>query len=256
MFILSKVLSLLSQPLAWLCAVLLTSLVLVHRKPIVARRMGWAALTMVLILGWKPLPDLLLRDLEGRYPEQPLAADLNRYAGMVVLGGASAAGYVAQDHSLPQLNDAAERMNAPVAALRRNPGLRIVFTGGEGELFAAGPSEAARARAFFDSMGVAADRVTYEDESRNTFENAMLTALVPGIDRTQRWLLVTSAWHMPRAMATFTKAGWNVTAYPVDFRTGSATPWTEYSWPISIAHWHIALHECTGLVAYRITGRM
>jgi uncharacterized SAM-binding protein YcdF (DUF218 family) len=147
-------------------------------------------------------------------------------------------------------------MIAPIAMLRHNPRLRIVFTGGEGSLLASGPSEAERVRPFFDSMGLGANQVTYEAASRTTYENAVLSAQLPGINIGQRWLLVTSAWHMPRSMATFTKVGWNVTAYPVDFRTGNDTPWTEYSLKDGARNWQLLLHECLGWLAYRATGRI
>jgi uncharacterized SAM-binding protein YcdF (DUF218 family) len=117
-------------------------------------------------------------------------------------------------------------------------------------------SEAQRAKMFFDSVGLAGPGVEYEGASRTTHENATLTSQLQGIDITQRWLLVTSAWHMPRSMATFTKAGWNVTAYPVDFRTGLATPWNEYSVGSGLRSWQLVLHEYLGWVAYRMTGRL
>jgi uncharacterized SAM-binding protein YcdF (DUF218 family) len=59
-----------------------------------------------------------------------------------------------------------------------------------------------------------------------------------------------------RSMATFIKAGWNVTAYPVDFRTGNATPWTEYSLKDGARNWQMLFHECLGWLAYRLTGRL
>ena len=71
----------------------------------------------------------------------------------------------------------------------------------------------------------------------------------------QAWLLLTSASHMPRALATFRKAGWNVTPYPVDFRAGTHTPWTQYSLAEGAKKWHLALHELAGLLAYRLAGR-
>jgi len=95
----------------------------------------------------------------------------------------------------------------------------------------------------------------FEFGSRTTYENAVFTAALPGVDRTRPWLLVTSAWHMPRALATFRAAGWNVTPYPVDYRTGIRTPWTEYSLVDSPRRWRIALHEWAGLLAYRLAGR-
>jgi uncharacterized SAM-binding protein YcdF (DUF218 family) len=84
----------------------------------------------------------------------------------------------------------------------------------------------------------------------------VLTAQLPGIDIKQPWLLVTSAWHMPRSMGTFVTAGWNVTAYPVDFRTAPSTPWTAYSLKDGARDWQLALHELVGLLAYRLAGRL
>jgi uncharacterized SAM-binding protein YcdF (DUF218 family) len=78
---------------------------------------------------------------------------------------------------------------------------------------------------------------------------------LPGVDASRAWLLVTSAWHMPRAMAAFKRAGWQVTAYPVDFRAGQVTPWTQYSMDGSVKKWRIGLHELIGLAIYRLTGR-
>jgi uncharacterized SAM-binding protein YcdF (DUF218 family) len=152
------------------------------------------------------------------------------------------------------LNAAAARLTAPVSMLRRNPNLHMVYTGGEGELLGSGPSEAERARIFFDSQDVPPARVMYESKSHNTHDNAVMTAQLPGLNPAQHWLLVTSAWHMPRAMATFSKAGWNVTAYPVDFYSAPATPWSAYTFQESLDHWHMALHELLGIAAYPLAG--
>lgn len=217
--------------------------------------LGWAALTVLLLQGWEPLPDALLRQLETQNPGPASGSPLQQYAGVVVLGGALEPAYVWQGHNQPALNDAAERMTVPIALLQQYPQLRLLFTGGEGELFAEGLTEAERARIFFDSMGVPPQRVMYESASHTTYENAVFSAAVPGVNPALPWLLLTSASHMPRALATFRKAGWNVTPYPVDFRTGSHTPWTQYSLAIGAHKWRLALHELFGLLAYRLTGQ-
>lgn len=255
MFIASKLFALLTQPLTWIAALLVLSL-LVPRRTALGRRLVLAALMLLLVMGWLPLPELLIRNLENHYAEVPPQADLRGFAGVVVLGGSTEPGYIAQDHAQPLLNDAAERMTAPLAMLHNYPHLRLLYTGGEGDWLGSGPSEAEQARGFFTSFGLPEQRVEYESASRTTHENAVLTARLPGVDTTQRWLLVTSAWHMPRAMATFAKAGWNVTAYPVDFRTGSATPWNAYSLKDGARNWQLVLHELLGIVAYRVTGRL
>jgi len=256
MFIASKVLALLAQPLHWVIVLLAVSALLNASRRKLARRLTVTALLVLLASGWQVLPDSLLRQLETAYPEFSPEADLSGYAGVVVLGGAMEPGYMAQDHQQPLLGSGAERMTAAVALAQRFPALRIVFTGGEGELWGTGPSEAERARRFFKAMGLPEDRLVLEAASRNTYENAVLTARVPGIDPTRRWLLVTSAWHMPRAMGSFQKALWNVTAYPVDFRTGNTTPWSNYSLSAGAEKWQMVLRELLGLLAYRLAGRM
>ena len=257
MFITSKLLSFLTQPLAWVALLMLLALVWMRRRPTGARRALLLALVLGLLVGWLPLADALLCPLENRNPApaEVSAGQLNGYVGVVVLGGALEAAYVWRGHDQVALNGAAERMTVPVALLRQQPGLRVIFTGGEGELWAQGMSEATRAQKFFSSMGVAPNRVEYEDKSRTTYENAVFSAALPNVDKSQRWLLLTSAWHMPRSLAAFRAAGWNVTPYPVDYRTGDSTPWTEYSLAHGAVRWQLLLHEYAGWLAYAMAGR-
>lgn len=255
MHILAKLLDFLLNPLAWTLLLVGIAWLQAHRRPQHLRPWLAAALAVALLSGWQALPEWLLNTLERQYTEWSPEASTEGYAGVVVLGGALSAGYLAQQHLQPGLNDAAERMTAAVALLRRNPRLHLVFTGGEGAAFGTGPSEAARAAAFFATLGVPPNALLLEDRSRNTYENAVLTGQMPDIDRGRPWLLLTSAWHMPRAMRVFQAQGWNVTAYPVDFRTVENPPWARFSLTEGPAIWQLALHEWVGLLAYRLLGR-
>jgi len=256
MFFASKILALITQPLVWVFSLLLLSMLVLPRKPRIGKWLVGSALVVLVLMAWKPLPEAIIRELESRYSELTPDAKLQGYVGMVVLGGGLESGRAQLAHVQPMLNDAAERMTGTVAALRYNPTLQVLFTGGEGSLMGIGQTEAERAKLFFDSLGVPATQVQYESASRNTYENAVLSAQLPGVDPTQRWLLVTSAWHMPRSMATFQKAGWNVTAYPVDFRTGDSSNWLDFSMAGGAAQWQLALHELVGLLAYKLAGRL
>lgn len=256
MFIAAKLLAFVTQPLAWVVLLLLLGLLTLRWRRRTGTRLIWAAWLILLVQGWLPLPDALIRQLEAQHPASTSPPDLQGYAGIVVLGGALESANIWQDHGQPALNDAAERMTAALPLLQRYPQLPLLFTGGQGELLAQALTEADRARLFYASMGVPAERLRFESASRTTDENARFSAAVPGVDKTQPWLLVTSAWHMPRALATFRKAGWNVTPYPVDFRTGIAPDWMQYSLARGAARWHLALHELAGLLAYRLMGRL
>ena len=253
MFVLAKLLAFLTQPLAWV-ALLLTAGLLLQRWRRSGTALLWGALALLLLQGWEPLPDALLRRLEAQHPA-PKPAGLERYAGVIVLGGATESSYVWEGHAQPALNDAAERMTAALPLLQQAPQLRLLFTGGEGELFGQGMTEAERARRFYAAMGVDPQRLLLESASRTTFENAVLSAALPGVDPAQPWLLLTSAWHMPRAMAAFANAGWNVTPWPTDYRAGLHTPWTQYSLAGGARKWHLVLHEHLGLWVYRLSGR-
>jgi uncharacterized SAM-binding protein YcdF (DUF218 family) len=267
MFAVSKLLSFVTQPLAWVVLLLSTGLLLQSLRPVSGTRLGKClgkrlcllALALLLVLGWQPLPQWGLRLLEARHAV-PESLEMAAFEGLVVLGGALESGYRWRAPDLmgklqAQLNNAAERMTAPLPLLAAHPHLKLVFTGGSGELWGEDLSEAARAAIFYEQMGAgqlpqADSRLIYEGESRNTLENAWLSARLPGVDPGRRWLLVTSAFHMPRALAVFQKAGWNVTPYPVDFRAGLSTPWTEYSLKDGAYDWHVLLHEVIGLWVY------
>ncbi|MDP3700429.1 MAG: YdcF family protein [Hylemonella sp.] len=253
MFVLAKLFAFLTQPLAWV-AVLLALGLLLQRWRRASTALLWSALVLLLLQGWEPLPDALLRRLEAQHPA-PVKLDLQRYAGVIVLGGALESSYVWQGHTQPALNGAAERLTAAPPLLQGAPQLKLLFTGGEGELIFKGLTEAERARRFYASLGVDAQRLILESASRTTYENAVLSAALPGVDKTRPWLLLTSAWHMPRSMATFEKAGWNVTPWPADYRAGLETPWTQYSLAEGAAKWKTALHEVIGLWVYRLSGR-
>jgi uncharacterized SAM-binding protein YcdF (DUF218 family) len=151
------------------------------------------------------------------------------------------------------LNDAAERMTVPIAFMRKFPNFELIFSGGEGRLVPTGTTEAELAGVFYTEQGVDMKRVTLESQARTTRENAIRVAALLGERCKQHWLLVTSAWHMPRSMSEFQAVGCNVTAYPVDFRTGEETAWTEYSMAGSLMAWQTALHEYLGMFVYGVT---
>lgn len=249
MYLLSKLLGAITQPLFWLALWWGLALLRLKRARRASVAMLWSGLAVLGLLGFEAIPDALLRPLENRYPV-PDAASIERHVGLIVLGGATGHPGIQQAHGQVPLGDAAERMTVPVALLRQHPHLDLVFAGGEGRLLKTGIAEAELARAFYQEQGLDMRRVHLESGSRSTRENARLTSAQLGERCRQPWLLVTSAWHMPRAMAEFAAAGCKVTAYPVDFRTGAGTLWTEYSLANSLMRWQVALHEWLGGAVY------
>lgn len=253
-FVVSKLLSAITQPLFWLALWWLLALLLLEKKPRAAKRMLWSSLVLLGLLGFQALPDALLRALERRYPAQPMAAALEQHAGMLVLGGAVEHPASWQAHGQVPLGQSAERMTVPVGLMRQHPQWQLVFSGGEGRLLATGITEGQLAQQFYAEQGVDMARVQIEQGARTTRENALRVAQTLGERCSQQpWLLVTSAWHMPRSVAEFEAVGCKVTPYPVDFRTGTHTAWYRYHMADSLLRWQVALHEWLGQLAYALT---
>ncbi|TCO74196.1 YdcF family protein [Rhodovulum euryhalinum] len=214
------------------------------RALVTAAALGWGAIVL------SPLANTMLRGIESRHPVPQIAGPV---AGIVVLGGAEdPVGTLAWGP--PSLNEGGERFFAALELARLYPDAPVMFTGGSGRLKRADLPEAEVARRVLTSAGLDPARLILEGASRNTAENARLgRALAPA--RAGRWLLVTSAFHMPRAVETFCAAGWTgLVPYPVDFRShpGLGLRWAPAE---SIQTFNLALHEYLGLAVYRATGR-
>jgi uncharacterized SAM-binding protein YcdF (DUF218 family) len=142
-----------------------------------------------------------------------------RRTGIIVLGGVI-------DASGPSpgvmLNEAAERLAVVPELARRYPNARILFSGGSGALIDDADAEASFAAGLLESFGIARDRIILEDRSRNTVENAVFSKAIVQPRPGERCLLVTSAYHMPRAIGVFRKAGFPVEPDPIDWRTRRA----------------------------------
>ncbi|GJE43992.1 YdcF family protein [Methylobacterium soli] len=202
--------------------------------------------------GLSPLSAIALAPLEERFPA--FTEDGAPVTGIIVLGGGIDAGLSKARNQLV-VNDAGERPIYLADLARRFPGARLVFSGGSGSLHDA-TSEADIVGWMGDVLGLPRSRLILENRSRNTYENAQFTANLVQPKPGERWLLVTSAWHMPRAMGCFRQAGFAVTAHPVDYRTRG---WADAARVSSFAsdgllQLDLAAKEWIGLLAYRLTG--
>ncbi|GAB4176372.1 MAG: YdcF family protein [Thalassobaculales bacterium] len=209
---------------------------------------GGGVLAAVAGLSVLPLGDWLMAPLENRFPMAPDTP----YDGIVVLGG-GVVGHLALERGQPQLSASADRLVAGLALLRQNPQARMIYAGGPGSLRHAEEPDADVARQVFTLLGAPQERITYENRSRNTAENARnaLAAAAPAAG--ERWALVTSAWHMPRAIGAFRRQGFAVTAYPVDYATGGRALWLP-GLARGVGRTGFALKEWAGLAWYWLTG--
>ena len=213
-----------------------------------------ASILLFAICGFSPMGNALILPLEQRFP--PWNPARGAPDGIIILGGAFDT-VVAPARGEISLNEAAERMISAVELARKYPNARIVFSGGSGRIIYAGSAEAELAVRLFEYLGVPASRIITEDRARDTDENAKFSKAVAEPKPGERWLLVTSAHHMPRAIGAFRRAGFPVEAYPVDWRTRGpedlGRPFRTLS--DGLKRTDTAGHEWIGLLIYWLTGR-
>lgn len=219
------------------------------------RRMVLSATILLVVGGLSPLGHAVMLPLENRFP----AADLERgrkLTGIVVLGG-SLDMLVSTSRERFALTEAGERLVETALLARQFPDARIVVSGGGGGLLYERASEARTAVDLLVKLGIARDRLILEERSRNTYQNAVEARDLVRPGPAQRWLLVTSANHMPRAIGSFRRAGFPIEAWPVDYRTRGRADLTRFfSKPSSgLRRLDIATRQWAGLFAYWATGR-
>ena len=253
-FSVSKLLWMVMVPSTFLVIVAVLGLLLMRHR----RRVGVGLVALGLVglpaAGLGPFGRMLTMSLEDRFPV--FADDGRPVAGVIVLGGSELPDVTAA-RGQPAFQESAERMFALADLSRRYPDARVIFSGGSGRLFGSPMQEADVVRMALPQLGVDPARIEYEPASRNTAENARLSRELAQPKPGERWLLVTSAMHMPRAVGCFRAAGFPVTAYPVDFHTtGRGNPWRLFgSVAEGLQFFDAAMREWVGLTVYYWTGR-
>jgi len=254
-FYLSKIFWFFIQPLNLAIFLLLTGLVaaLFGRRRLAG--MGSIAAFVILALSaWTSIGATMLNPLEERFPKPALP---DRIEGIVVLGGGFE-GAINLARGGYELNSGGDRMVETAILARRFPQAKIVVSGGNGSLFLDGEGDADTAPRLLEALGVAADRLTLEDKSRNTYENAVFSRDLVQPKPGETWLLVTSAFHMPRAKALFDKAGFATVPWPVDYRTSGkeGIGFFRDNPGDSLQATTMAIREWIGLFAYRLSGKI
>ena len=255
-FYVSKVLWFFAQPSNAILLLLLAGIVLLwSRWARTGRALVVASGALLFAGGLTPLGHALMLPLEERFARANLSSGAS-LDGIVILGGAqdmtvrTARGVIA-------VNESAERLIEGVMLARRYPDIKILFTGGSGDVFEKHLSEAQGAAALLESLGVARKRLLLEKEAKNTFQNALYSLRLANPRPGARWLLVTSASHMPRAMGCFRKVGFAIEPWPVDYRTrGYQDVWRFFPKPSEgLRRVDNAVREWAGLLAYWVTDR-
>jgi uncharacterized SAM-binding protein YcdF (DUF218 family) len=254
-FVLSKTLGIMLLPINFLIGLGVTgAILLATRYARLGRRFLIASAVLLAACAFSPLGNWLFYPLESRFP--PWDDARGAPDGIVVLGG-SIEPNISAVHGVPVVHGAADRLIATAALAHRYPKARIIFTGGSANMISGDAREADYAAQIFESLGISRERLTMERNSRNTQENAEFSKVLAAPKSGERWLLVTSAYHMPRSVGLFRKAGFEVEPYPVDWwLSGRADLWSFRVFSVDgLAAIDTGIHEWLGLVAYWMTGK-
>jgi uncharacterized SAM-binding protein YcdF (DUF218 family) len=218
---------------------------------IIGTRLLVASAIILVICGLSPVGFWLLNPLESRFPVWDPSR--GNPAGVIVLGGSIDAD-LSSARGMAVFPTGADRLIAAAELARSYPNIPIIFTGGSPDLDA-GAREADFAEDIFERLGLPKGRVIMERNSRNTIENASFTKAIASPKPGDHWLLVTSAYHMPRSIGVFRTAGFSVEPYPVDWLTpGASRFWIDRPF-LGLRRTDLGFHEWLGLFADWILGR-
>lgn len=253
--VLSKIIPVFVYPLG-------LSLLLLGIAAALRRRAGWtralcfSAFLLLLLFSSGTVSQLLMRSLEDQCP-QPPAESIPQADAIVVLGGGTSRGPAAPGQA-PQLSVASDRLLYAARLFREGKAPLILFSGGVAPLVADRPqgSEAESAATLLQEWAVPGQAILLENKSRNTRENALFSRQILQSRGVSHILLVTSAFHMPRASAVFRKLGFQVIPAPANFQTAEDQGLLLRILPSaeSLAGSELALKEWLGLLVYRLRG--
>jgi len=206
-----------------------------------------------LIVAVFPIGRPMTLALENRFPvmrELPAQVD-----GIIVLGGVVDE-VVSRSRGQISIGGGIERLFALADLSKKYPDAKRVFTSGSGKLLTQNIKEADVVGPLLTALGLDVDRVLFEGASRNTYKNAVLTHEMVAPGPAETWILITSAFHMPRAIGVFRQAGWPIVAYPVHYKyRGDEGFQLKFNLRGGLNELSAAIHEWLGLVFYRLTGK-
>ncbi len=259
-FYLAKAVWFFLQPSAFVIFLILAGLLLKKtRFQRWGRRFIVIGIVGFLAIAFSPLGRQLMIPLEDRFPqikaENPIA-EAAQPDGIIVLGGTIHM-RVSDQRGVPSIVSGAERIFEAVKIARKYPSARIILVGGPNTVGDNPTADSTVVKKMMIDLGIEPARLETETRSRNTWQNAEMAKQLAKPKKGETWWLITSAYHMPRAIGCFRAAAWPVTAYPVDYFTGGETSrFAPFYYALDgVTITDTAAKEWLGLLVYKATGR-
>ena len=220
-------------------------------------RLIFIASITLLVVAFSPLARNIMLPLENRFPlvkTQDIKG--KKVDGIVVLGGTVHMG-VSEKRGVPSIVSGAERIIETAILARQFPNARIIAVGGPNTLFSKPAADATVVKKLLIDLGVKGERISTDPSSRNTWQNAINSKTIANPKPGENWLLVTSAYHMARAVGCFRVAKFDISPFPVDYYTGGEMDRFNFFYYAfdGITMTDTAVKEWLGLIAYKLTDR-
>ncbi|MBV6653923.1 MAG: YdcF family protein [Mameliella sp.] len=252
-FILSKLLVFLVKPITWLTVLLFLSWFSGNPK----RKRRYVMLALVVLLVFSN--GFLFNAMISTWEPETLTADkiASPYAVGILLGGYSNQNIV-PGHDRHNFNSRANRFTNALELYKQGKIKKLLLSGGQGSIIKRNLPEASVMVSYLETMGVPRSDIIVEDKSRNTYENALFSKAIlkeKGIDGP--YLMITSAWHMPRSIGCFEAVELEVTPYAVDYITQKWAPSPQQIFLPSartFSLWELIIKEWVGILAYKLKG--
>ena len=201
-----------------------------------------------------PIGNLLIHKLEKEYHFSTQVPDI--MDGILVLGGATSH-LLFREFNQVSVNGSAERLIESVKIIREFKNLKIIFSGGSGVLGRPDLGHVDAAKFFYERVGMNTQGIIFENRSRNTYENILFAKDIVNPIKNEKWLLITSAVHMKRAILIGKKHDWNFIPYAVDFKKTKKFKFKpSFNFLSNLNSFQRASHEWLGLTSYYFMKRI
>ena len=247
-FILAKIVGVFLKPILWVLILLILG---IWKSQWRKKCLIWAAI-LTFTFGNK----VLINSIVGAYEaEQVELSPTDTFDNAIVLGGYSRNRL---ENGRLELNEAGDRLIAALDLLRTDKVRHIILSGGDGSLYNTGIDEANEVLIYLNDVGYDTTKIIIDPRSKNTYENAVNSATFIG--KNSKNILITSAFHMPRASACFTKQNIQFTPYPVDYLMDGSSHISPSNLLVpdgmAFEKWEVLLKEWVGYIAYKISGKL
>ena len=175
--------------------------------------------------------------------------------GIIILSGATNP-FLSKEYNQISLNDSVERLTESVKLIKKYPNVKVIFSGGSGSIKYPDLSHSTVAKKFYEDINIDTNKIYFEEKSRNTYENILFAKNIFNTKNNEKWILVTSAFHLTRALRVGEKLNLNFIPYATDYKLPKKFDWKpSLNFFYNISNFHFSSHEWAGLIVYYLMGR-